>query len=83
MNRDAFKGNQYVNSAGGQNAHHQPPTDEERTYLLGQQFDLRKQRASTKTADKIAKEQHITSATVRRAAEYSRAVDRIVANTMP
>lgn len=71
------RGNQYTVLPSAQNEHlpdSTPLTDEQRTYLVG------KQREARKTADRIATEQHSTSSTVRRAAEYSRAVDTITKN---
>jgi site-specific DNA-methyltransferase (adenine-specific) len=69
-------------------------TDEKRTYILGKQYEFRKKLATgrsdrdlsgeqtvhPKTAEKISKEQHISHMTVKRAAEYARAIDTLTEN---
>ena len=64
-------------------------TDESRTYLLGKQYSSRKKRDGERgpqkvdqndpasTAEKIGNEQGVSAPTVKRAEEYSRAIDKL------
>ena len=53
LKKTGFNGNQYTESGGGQNVHHQ------------------------KTAERVAKEYNVSEKTIRRDAEYARAIDTI------
>ena len=70
-------------------------TDESWTYILGKQYEARKKRHGGQvpgsridqndpsiTAEKIGKEQHVSTPTVKRAAEYSRSIDALVTNNV-